>query len=839
MPPPADDVGGRGKDDDPLIMNGDILPMPRPVDIEDYDANASDGEGGHQLMMQAAGRGATNPGGVGGEGRHHAQPEAVKSLTKVKQGMIIRKWRVTSRIGAGSFGETFVGVLIGTTPAGTLGSGSGRAVYEESPDEGDEDGTEPHRASSSGEEPREVCIKVEQESKNVLRLEVLALKKVQSCPQVVRYIASGRFMDANYLVMERLGPNLVELRRMSSRGIFSIYTMLKVGVSCLRAIKGVHELGLIHRDIKPSNFVVGTTGAAIRECYLIDFGLARRFRRSNGEVRPARDDAGFRGTSRYASLRSHQHQDLGRVDDLWSLLFMLIEFATGTLPWRKYKEKEDIGRCKEETVGPQLVKNLPREFAAFLEHLQNCSYASEPKYDYLISLLHHAIERRGYPEGKTLDWEEALLKQLEEEEEKRVTQRLHELDPVDEPNNPSAQGAQEISKKLTTTHTVGGVEAAQGSGPLAGVAPLPPPADVGKSQQKNGTSPKESLQGYQIAQVFTAPGGIGGSSMCIGDTLVMKSYVGGDSARAGSPRPPSLFLHNPTDDEVRHTLLHNGSPTGNNLSRYKGSVSALQLDQVDMQITPRQRCDDVLEVHTPRNESQQGMALLAAGGERRSWGNSHSFPVVVSCEPQPPLPPVPGDVDGDEKHTNNNNKKTDERTHLDSPRGRDERAELMNGYNTREGYGEPTATSWVKHGLRAPIDDTEGGTSSHVFSPRDRHDIEGTQPRCTTPLPLAAVMTAALKSAPSNAGNANSNAPAFVNPKPPTALEAHNISDDDFHQVVAGDAPHSRVKGASNMNDSKGAGAARDHGHKVSDQRSKREEEGKDKEEAACSCCLM
>lgn len=328
-------------------------------------------------------------------------------VTRVRIGMVIRKWRIVSRIGAGSFGETFVGVELPPSLQQRADDAHRHSIASDQNDSDDGE-TESHTLIPEvpSAAPKEVCIKVEQESKNVLRLEVLALKKVQLCPQVVRYVASGRHMDANYLVMERLGQNLVELRRNSTRGIFSIYTMLRVGISCLKAIKGIHELGLLHRDIKPSNFVIGLSGEAARTCFLIDFGLARRFRRSNGDVRAPRDEAGFRGTSRYASLRSHQHLDLGRVDDLWSLLFMLVEFATGTLPWRKFKEKDDIGRCKQETVDASLVKNLPREFNSFLEHLQSLQYASEPKYDMLIALLQHAIERRGYPPNKQLDWEE-------------------------------------------------------------------------------------------------------------------------------------------------------------------------------------------------------------------------------------------------------------------------------------------------------------------------------------------------------------------------------------------------------------------------------------------------
>lgn len=33
------------------------------------------------------------------------------------------------------------------------------------------------------------------------------------------------------------------------------------------------------------------------------------------------------------------YQEMGRHDDLWSLFYMLVEFAVGQLPWRKIKDK--------------------------------------------------------------------------------------------------------------------------------------------------------------------------------------------------------------------------------------------------------------------------------------------------------------------------------------------------------------------------------------------------------------------------------------------------------------------------------------------------------------------
>lgn len=283
--------------------------------------------------------------------------------------VIKNKWKIQSKIGQGAFGETYAGYDLHT-----------------------------------GEE---VAIKVEKwdNKKMVLKLEVIALKKLQACAHVVRYVHSGRHEDFNYLVMERLGENIAELRKRTPKGAFSLCTTTKLAVQMVDAIEGVHNLGYIHRDIKPSNFVVGREFPKSNRVYLIDFGLARKFRLPSGEIRPPRKSAGFRGTARYASINSHQSKELSRRDDLWSLFYVLVEFALGQLPWRKIKDKEHIGDLKEKYTNVDLVKDLPKEFLLFMEHLQKLGYADPPDYDYLRSLMLQLLSREGYSVETPFDWE--------------------------------------------------------------------------------------------------------------------------------------------------------------------------------------------------------------------------------------------------------------------------------------------------------------------------------------------------------------------------------------------------------------------------------------------------
>ncbi|XP_010293407.1 PREDICTED: tau-tubulin kinase 2-like, partial [Phaethon lepturus] len=133
-----------------------------------------------------------------------------------------------------------------------------------------------------------VALKVEsaQQPKQVLKMEVAVLKKLQGKDHVCRFIGCGRNDRFNYVVMQLQGRNLADLRRSQSRGTFTISTTLRLGKQILESIESIHSVGFLHRDIKPSNFAMGRFPSTCRKCYMLDFGLARQFTNSCGDVRP-------------------------------------------------------------------------------------------------------------------------------------------------------------------------------------------------------------------------------------------------------------------------------------------------------------------------------------------------------------------------------------------------------------------------------------------------------------------------------------------------------------------------------------------------------------------------
>ncbi|KAM7341246.1 tau-tubulin kinase asator isoform 2-T2 [Cochliomyia hominivorax] len=300
------------------------------------------------------------------------QPTVSKMTSEdlLQPGHVVKeRWKVVRKIGGGGFGEIYEGQDLITR--------------------------------------EQVALKVEsaRQPKQVLKMEVAVLKKLQGKEHVCRFIGCGRNDRFNYVVMQLQGKNLAELRRAQPRGAFSLSTTLRLGLQILKAIESIHSVGFLHRDIKPSNFSIGRLPYNCRRVYMLDFGLARQYTTGTGEVRCPRVAAGFRGTVRYASINAHRNREMGRHDDLWSLFYMLVEFVNGQLPWRKIKDKEQVGLTKEKYDHRILLKHLPSDLKQFLEHIQSLTYADRPDYAMLIGLFERCMKRRGVKESDPYDWE--------------------------------------------------------------------------------------------------------------------------------------------------------------------------------------------------------------------------------------------------------------------------------------------------------------------------------------------------------------------------------------------------------------------------------------------------
>lgn len=133
---------------------------------------------------------------------------------------------------------------------------------------------------------------------------------------------------------------------------FSLATTLAIGLQLVTRLEQIHRKGFVHRDIKANNFMIGS-GDDRKVVYVIDFGLAKRFRDlRTGQHIPVKGGKSLVGTARYASIASHEGFEQCRRDDLESLGYLLLYFLIGKLPWQgiqihsKTEKYKEIGKLK-------------------------------------------------------------------------------------------------------------------------------------------------------------------------------------------------------------------------------------------------------------------------------------------------------------------------------------------------------------------------------------------------------------------------------------------------------------------------------------------------------------
>ena len=271
------------------------------------------------------------------------------------------KYKITKKIGQGSFGKIFQGINLIT------------------------------------EELYAIKIEETNEKDELLEKEAIILYylKGPGIPEIHLYDT----LDNYHILIESFLGKSLEVLFSESFHNFSIKDVAMIAIQILNRLEYIHNKFIIHRDIKPDNFVIGQNPND-NKIYIIDFGLAKKYRSSKTlEHIKFRLTKKLTGTTRYASINALKGGEQSRRDDLESLAYMLFYFLRGHLPWQgakgltKAERYKKIYKIKKSTEPEELCENFPEEFKIFLIYVKNLEFEEDPNYDYLRSLFENVLKK--------------------------------------------------------------------------------------------------------------------------------------------------------------------------------------------------------------------------------------------------------------------------------------------------------------------------------------------------------------------------------------------------------------------------------------------------------------
>ena len=295
-------------------------------------------------------------------------------------------------------------------------------------------------------------------SKENIKREITFTKLLNGTQGFPTLYYAGVYDKKNIIVESLLGPSLDKLFKFCGR-IFPLKTVCLIGIEMVKRLETMHDKGIIHRDLKPNNLTWGNYNSSyknilsfninnintyekldINTIYLIDFGLSCSFWDNSYTQRHYKYATGlnFVGTLRYASLNSHNGIKQSRRDDLESMIYILIYFLKGKLPWQdiKAKNKEErykiIQQKKSKISIDSLCQSLPNEFADLLKYVKSLKFEDRPIYYKFYNSFQNMINKLNCEliEEKNYNyiWEKILVDYMNKYDDQNIKEIMQEAE---------------------------------------------------------------------------------------------------------------------------------------------------------------------------------------------------------------------------------------------------------------------------------------------------------------------------------------------------------------------------------------------------------------------------
>jgi eukaryotic-like serine/threonine-protein kinase len=224
---------------------------------------------------------------------------AIKSSTgQLAHNYVLKKrYRIIGVVGRGGFGAVY-------KAQDTRAAGQLVAVKE---------------MSKEGLSPQQIA-----EATGTFKREALILSGLAhpNLPRIYDHFVDDRRW---YIIMDFIeGETLEELLLKATGGYFLVERVLEIGIRLCGVLEYLHsqQPPVIFRDLKPANIMLTPAGSL----YLIDFGVARRFK-----LGKARDTIPF-GSPGYAAPEQYGSAQTTPLSDIYSLGVTLYQMLTGIDP---------------------------------------------------------------------------------------------------------------------------------------------------------------------------------------------------------------------------------------------------------------------------------------------------------------------------------------------------------------------------------------------------------------------------------------------------------------------------------------------------------------------------
>jgi hypothetical protein len=202
--------------------------------------------------------------------------------------------------------------------------------------------------------------------------------------------------------------------------------------------------------------------------FLIDFGLSKKFIDSNTKSHiPFKKDKPITGTIRYISINTHLTYEQSRRDDIESLLYIILYFFNGELPWdgTKTKTKEEkyekIKEIKMNFKENEEYKNLPYEMKILFENVYSLEFNEQPNYNVLYNLANKGINNLKNEDknfDNLLDWQKIEFmnepvfmiqefKKKKREEKEKNEENIKKIEDENEIENNNIRKTKTLDKK--------------------------------------------------------------------------------------------------------------------------------------------------------------------------------------------------------------------------------------------------------------------------------------------------------------------------------------------------------------------------------------------------------